>query len=134
MDWSSVRKTLSREEIQAVESELKITLPDDYKDMIGKINGGALKGAVVQHYQIGNVSYSRNVPLNKDAKANIFELVHLFNNGTLKYFPFASVGNGDYYCFDLDNYQVVLYLHEYNSYLYVCENFRQLLQMIKVTK
>lgn len=130
MNWLSIKKVLSDKELMELENELGITLPADYKDIIGEINGGALKNAVIQHPKVGTIAYSRNVSLNKEAKANIFELLPLFNDDIIRYFPFASVGNGDYYCFDLSNKQVVLYMHECDEYIHVCESFSQLLEML----
>ena len=71
MEWLSIRKTLSYSDVEQVETELKVKLPNDYKHIIGSINGGALKNAYINHPVLGEIAYSRNVSLNKEAKANI---------------------------------------------------------------
>ena len=127
MNWLSIRKPLSRSDIDSLEVELNIKLPDDYKAQIGPINGGALRNTYINLPQLGEVPYSRNVALHKGAKAGIYDLLPVFNDEKIKLFPFASVGNGDYFCFDLVANNVVLYLHELQSTRYVCDTFTQLL-------
>lgn len=127
MNWLSVRVPLSRYDIDSLEKELSITLPEDYKSEIGPINGGALRNAYIKSPELGEVSYSRNVSLHRGAKTGIFDLIGIFNDDSIKLFPFASVGNGDYFCFDLVSNTVVLYLHEIQATRYVCDTFSQLL-------
>ena len=55
-----------------------------------------------------------------------------FNEGTIRFFPFGSVGNGDYFCFDLLNDTVILYLHETETALPICKTFSELLDMLCV--
>ena len=130
MEWLSVRQIISDEEIEQLEVELKIKLPKDYKRMIGKINGGALKNAYIKHATMDEIAYDRNVSLKREAKTNVYILIPIINEKEIKYFPFGSVGNGDYFCFDLDKNQVVLYIHELQIFKYVCDTFEQLLSMI----
>lgn len=131
MKWLSIRKTISDVEINEIEKDLGIILPKDYKDIIGKINGGALKDAYVEHIQKGRIAYSRNVSLAKDAKANVFTLLPVINKAGVRYFPVAEVGNGDYFCLDLEKKVVVLYVHELDEFGYVCDTFEELLGMVK---
>lgn len=127
MNWVSIRKPLSLSALDILELELKIKLPNDYKVQIGPINGGALRNTYIKLPRLGEVPYSRNVALHKGAKAGIYDLLPVFNGEEIKLFPFASVGNGDYFCFDLEANNVVLYLHELQSTRYVCDSFTQLL-------
>lgn len=46
------------------------------------------------------------------------------------YLRFASVGNGDYFCFDLESDTVVLYLHETQTTQYVCDSFSCLMAFL----
>lgn len=57
-------------------------------------------------------------------------LIPLINNKKIRYFPFGSVGDGNYFCFDLDKNQVVLYIHELQMFKYVCNTFEKFLSMI----
>lgn len=128
MNWVSIRNPLSLEEIENVEKDLKIMLPSDYKELIGAINGGALKNACVT-CEYGEIPYSRNVSLSPTAKSNIYQLFGCVM-GSEQYFPFASVGNGDYFCFDLKKKKVVLWEHEMENIVSICETFTDLLEMI----
>ena len=127
MNWLSVRVPLNQSDVNRLEKELKIKLPKDYKEQIGPINGGALRNAYIELPRFGKVPYSRNVALHMGAKAGIYELFPIFIFEKIVLFPFASVGNGDYFCFDLETNKVVLYLHELQSTRYVCDSFTQLL-------
>ena len=127
MNWLSIRTPLTSTDIRNVEKDFSISLPADYKSQIASINGGALRNAYIRLPKLGEVSYSRNVSLHKEAQAGIYKLIGIFNDGPVKLFPFASVGNGDYFCFDLPTNTVVLYLHEIDKTIYVCDSFTQLL-------
>ena len=132
MNWLSIRVRLNQSDIDGIEKELGIKLPKDYKVQIGPINGGALINTYINLPQIGSVPYARNVALHKGAKAGIHDLLPIFNSDNIHLFPFASAGNGDYFCFDLDANHVVLYLHELQSTFYVCDSFTQLLDNLIV--
>ena len=130
MNWLSIRTPLTLADIMKVEKDLNISLPADYKSQIAPINGGALRNAYIRLPKLEDVPYSRNVSLHKDAQAGIYDLIDIFNDGSVKLFPFASVGNGDYFCFDLTTNTVVLYLHEIGKTIYVCDSFSQLLSKL----
>lgn len=130
MNWLSIRAPLSRFDVDSLEKELQVKLPDDYKEQIGPINGGALRNTYVVIPRLGEVPYSRNVALHKGAQAGIYDLLPIFNGEVVKLFPFASVGNGDYFCFDLEANNVVLYLHELQSTRYICDSFTQLIDCL----
>ena len=130
MNWLRIRTPLTSTDIMNVEKDFSISLPADYKSQIAPINGGALRNAYIRLPKFGEVSYSRNVSLHKEAQAGIYKLIGIFNDGPVKLFPFASVGNGDYFCFDLTTNTVVLYLHEIDKTIYACNSFTQLLSML----
>lgn len=126
MKWLDIKKEMSDSEIMLLEQELNIKLPEDYKKIIGKINGGALKKA-----SVGNIAFSRNVSLHREAKFNVYDIIPTINEQETLFFPFANTGNGDYFCFDLKAHKVVLYMHEISRFRYVCDTYSQLLEMIK---
>ena len=127
MDWLSIRLPLCRSDVDSMEKELNIVLPEDYKSQIGPLNGGALRNTYINLPVLGKVPYSRNVALHKGARAGIYDLLPIFNGEKIRLFPFASVGNGDYFCFDLVSKTVVLYLHEIQETRYICKTFTELL-------
>lgn len=126
MKWLDIQKELSDLEIAQLEQSLNIKLPEDYKKIIGKINGGALKNA-----SVGNIAFSRNISLHREARFSAHDIIPIINVKEIILFPFASTGNGDYFCFDLKLHKVVLYIHEIPEFRYVCDTYSQLLEMIK---
>ena len=125
MKWIDVKKELSDLELMQLEQGLNIKLPKDYKKILGKINGGALKSA-----SVGKVAFSRNVSLHREARFGVYDLIPIINETEVVFFPFASVGNGDYFCFDLKENVVVLYMHEVSEFKYVCDTYSQFLDML----
>lgn len=128
MNWKSIRNPLTYDEIKEMAKSLNISLPEDYCKIIGEINGGALVSAYCNVPRLGSVPYSRNVSLSKNAKVNAMLLYEQLKD--LNLFPFGSVGNGDYFCFDLLKKQVVLYQHETGAVWPVCKNFEEFLSRI----
>ena len=131
MDWLDKKRDLTTEDLIQVEREFNINLPDNYKDNIKGINGGALVSAYVLVDGVGKVSYSRNVPLNKEAKANIFEIGKYVLKDEKIFFPIAGDGFGNYFCLNLKENTIVFWEHESDKVVYVCDTFTQLLSKIK---
>ena len=125
MEWIGVRRPLSREEVERVGEALDFVLPVDYADWIGAVNGGALRGAWVEIPGVGDVPYARNVPLHREAAGSVYDLFPELGG----LFPFAQVGNGDYFCF-LPAGGVVLYRHETQTTVSVCDTFSQLMERL----
>jgi hypothetical protein len=124
-NWIGCKK-LTKREIEEVEKYIKTKLPKDYRKQILKINNGALRMAYYLMPDIGEISYSRNINLSMSATNNAVELYEMLDGGSRRYFPFGSVGNGDYVCFDLKkNNEVVLYVHETQKVYYLCDTFNQ---------
>ena len=130
MEWILIKKQMSEKEVRNVEKELGIKLPDDYCRLIGPINGGALRNGYIEIKRIGKIPYSRNVALNKESKGSIFKLYSPDSDLDKRYYPFGSVGNGDYFCIDLKRNEIVLWKHESNTVVFVCKSFTQFLSLI----
>jgi len=62
--------------------------------------------------------------------SGLYALLPAINGEKIRLFPFAAVGNGDYFCFDLVNDMVVLQLHEANRVIPVCRSFSELMGLI----
>ena len=119
------KNQMSFEEVNRQFKKHKVDVPDDYKEKIGELNGGGLVSSTVKVPGIGQTSYSRNLDISDDKTGNAFQIYKNLDNGSKKYFPFASVGNGDYYCFDLKDKdkKVVHYSHEQQKATPVCDTF-----------
>ncbi len=132
MKWIGIRKTLTENDVLRVIEELEITLPSDYIRSIGSINGGALKSAYYKDKKLGKIPYSRNINFCSESRVNVAELFKSINGETKKYFPFGSVGNGDYYCFDLSCEVVVLYMHETKEIYPLCNTYTELMESLLI--
>lgn len=130
MEWIGIRKKLSYDEVKTIISDLGISLPDDYCKVIGPINGGALQSAVINVPGIGDIPYSRNLSLVYANKGNAIDIYRILLKQGKKIFPFGTVGNGDYYCFDLEKTGVVLYLHEKDEIVRLCKTYSELISRL----
>ena len=123
LNWISKKEKVTDTDIYTLEKDLKINLPKDYIDYIKDVNGAALRKAVYIDKKLGRIPYSRNINLLKTAKFGIYNIFHDFDNNSGRYFPFGSVGNGDYFCFDLKEKSIVLYAHEADAFYPICKTF-----------
>ena len=130
MNWSSIRNKMTYSEVKNIEKQINVAFPEDYCKLIGNINGAALKKGYIIHPVLGKISYSRNTNLDSEVRGNALQLFEVLDDSSKKYFPIASVGNGDYYCIDLKNKRIVLYQHETGEVTLVCDTFTELLSMI----
>lgn len=130
MNWIDVKKQIKDVDLDAIEKELQIRLPNDYRCRIKKINGGALKEAYYPSKEYGKIAYARNTNLSLDAKANAAFLAKKINKEEIRYFPFGSVGNGDYFCLNLQDNSVVLYVHEGENFLEVCDSYTDFMKRL----
>lgn len=130
MEWIGVRKKLTPDEVKKIGVDIGLVFPSDYCRLIGEINGGGLESAVVDVPGLGRIPYSRNINLCSDVRGNAINLYKIYQKRGIKCFPIASVGNGDYYCYDTSTWNVVVWLHEDNRIVRVCKTFSKLLKMI----
>ncbi len=127
MEWIG-NSDINDKDLEKIQETLKIKLPDDYCALIKRLNGKALRSAYFIHDKIGKIAYSRNLNILPNKRGNAIAMFDVINNGGKRYFPFGSVGNGDYFCFDLEKGYVVLYEHEKMSFIKVCDTYSELIE------
>lgn len=127
MRFRTVRYPMTYEEVIDVMNMNDVILPDDYCRWIGPVNGAAADGVIVNAPGLGEISYERNVPLNSESSLSAFRLREYMPEKSL--FPFGSVGNGDYFCINMDTGSIVLYMHEQMKTIKVCDTFREFMQI-----
>ena len=132
MKWFDKKRDLTTDDLVVVETTFGINLPEDYKEKVKTINGGALPSAYIIVGQLGEISYSRNIPLDKKTRANIFEIGKYVLKDDKRFFPVAEDGFGNYFCLDLKENIVVFMNHETDKTIYICKTFTDLLKMIIV--
>ena len=131
LNWISARNPMTYEEVLGRLQELGVSLPEEYCHMIGPINGGALVDAFYEDAKLGKIAYSRNIDLSKKARIDVVTIISILNDIEIKYFPIASVGNGDYYCFNLKNLKIELFLHELQKHVPLCDSFQNMLNNLR---
>lgn len=131
MEWIGVRNKLTANEIKNITKAQGIKLPEDYCAKIGEINGGRLKKAFINVKGIGDVAYSGNLNLLESARGNAIVLYKILQNRNVGGFPFGDVGNGDYFCFDMSNGSVFLWMHETEKKAYICDSFSNFLDKLE---
>ncbi len=124
------KKKISVKDIERLETDLKVKLPDDYKEEILSLNGKSYARAYISHPKHEELDFSGFISLNPKDKRNVYDIYGEVIEDP-KYFPFGDTDFGDYFCFDLKKKQIVLYLHETGKVLPICDTFTKFLKMLK---
>ena len=135
MNWLHY-KGISKDIIESVEHRLQITLPDDYKQVVLKYEGGYPNP---KHFKVdGKVEIFNNlISLDKNEYNNIYEILEdLQNRIGDQLIPFAEDGFGNLLCFDYSaDKSIVFWNHEKNydefkEAAFVCSSFSSLIESL----
>lgn len=127
--FSSTKKS-SLKDIEKIEKEFNISLPEEYKNQILDLLDVDYSGSYVSVPKLGKVTYRENLSLNKKSKYSIYDIYGAAITDA-RYFPFAETEFGDFYCIDLKNDKIVLWQHETEKAVKICDSFNHLLKLIK---
>lgn len=130
MGLFSSKKKSSLKDIEKIENEFNISLPEEYKDQILELLDKDYSGSYISVPKLGKVTYRENLSLNKKSKYSVYDIYGITIQDT-RYFPFAETEFGDFYCIDLKNGKIVLWQHETEKTINICESFNHLLKLIK---
>ena len=123
-------KKYSLKDIERIEKEFNISLPEEYKTQILNLFDVNYSHSYISVPKLGKVTYRENLSLNKKSKYSIYDIYGIAIKDT-RYFPFAETEFGDFYCIDLKDNQIVLWQHETNKAIIICNSFNHLLKLIK---
>lgn len=135
MKWLNY-KGISKDIIKSVEHRLQITLPDDYKQIVLKYDGGY---ANPNHFKVeGKIEIFNNlIRLDENEDNNIYEILEdLQDRLGDQLFPFAEDGFGNVLCFDYSaEKSVVFWNHEkicdaFKEATFVCSSFSSLIESL----
>ena len=135
MKWLNY-KGISKDIIKSVEHRLQITLPDDYKQVVLKYDGGYPNP---NHFKVGEKLeiFNNLISLDKNEYNNIYEIFEdLQNRIGDQLIPFAEDGFGNLLCFDYSaDKSIVFWNHEKNydefkEATFVCSNFSSLIEIL----
>lgn len=133
MKWLNY-KDISIDIIESVENRLEITLPEDYKQIVLKYDGGYPNP---NHFKVdGKVEIFNNlISLDENEYNNIYEILEdLQDRIGDQLIPFAEDGFGNLLCFDYSaNKNIVFWDHEKNHDDFkelplVCSSFSSLIE------
>ena len=130
MGLFSSKKKSSLKDIEKIEKDLKIRLPEEYKTKILDLLDVNYSGFYISVPKLGKVTYRENLSLNKKNKYSIYNIYEITIKDT-RYFPFAETEFGDFYCIDLKDNKIVLWQHETDTIIKICESFSHLPKLIK---
>lgn len=130
MGLFSSKKKSSLKDIKKIEKEFDISLPEEYKIQILDLLDVNYSGSYISVPKLGKVTYRENLSLNKKSTYSIYDIYGITIKDT-RYFPFAETEFGDFYCIDLKDNQIILWQHETNKALKICNSFNHLLKLIK---
>jgi len=123
MEWLYKDKNCTQEDIKKIEEELKVTLPEEFKDLIMNNNGVYPK---LNQYKFNRDEKIVQALLSckETDDNNIIRIAKQIN--ILGLVPFMSDPFGNYICFQFgldDNYQIVFYDHETGLIKNISKNF-----------
>ena len=132
MKWLNY-KGISKDIIESVEHRLQITLPDDYKQIVLKYDGGYPNP---NHFKVdGKLEIFNNlISLDENEDNNIYEILEDLLGDQL--IPFAEDGFGNLLCFDYSaDKSIVFWNHEKNydefkEATFVCFSFSILIESL----
>ena len=116
------KKKSSLKDIEKIEQEFKISLPEEYKSKILDLLDINYSGSYISIPLLGKVTYRENLSLNKKRKYNIYDIYGIVIKDT-RYFPFAETEFGDFYCIDLKDNKIILWQHETDHTIKICDSF-----------
>lgn len=135
MKWLNY-KGISKDIIECVEHRLQIILPDDYKQIVLKYDGGYPNP---NHFKVGGKIeiFNNLISLDENEDNNIYEILEdLQDRLGDQLIPFAEDGFGNLLCFDYsDEKSVVFWNHEKNyddfkEATFVCSSFSSLIESL----
>ena len=132
MKWLNY-KGISKDIIESVEHRLQITLPDDYKQIVLKYDGGYPNP---NHFKVGGKPeiFNNLISLDENEDNNIYEILEDLLGDQL--IPFAEDGFGNLLCFDYSaDKSIVFWNHEKNydefkEATFVCSSFSSLIESL----
>jgi len=130
LQWKYVKQLSDENLISKYESENKVELEEEFKDIIKKYNGGRPRPNVFDTEVRKECVFKSLVSFNNDSSASIFEVTKWVNDSTnRKLVPFASEPSGNYICFT-ENNNIVSWMHETGNVEFICNSFNEFLEMM----
>lgn len=127
MEWKYIKQLKDKENIREIEIKYNIELPSALKELILSCNGGRPKRNIFNTKNNKEKVMKLLLSYNKDDKENIYSYSDLFYKG---YIPFGITEFGDVICINPLNYSIEIYLHELDTFEYICENIETFFKIL----
>lgn len=131
LKWKYVSPLKEGTEVEAAEMKYHFKLPEDLRVCLTKHNAGVPSLSTFDFGENKEMVFGGLLSFNKDDLDCFYDYVSLFERADgkgLKMFPFALDPAGNFFCVK-DN-KIVLYNHETDETIAICETFTQFLDML----
>lgn len=116
------------ENVDEIEKQLGLDLPDDLKKIITDYNKGQPSQRKIPLENGKYAEFYRLLSFNKDDNLSVFVCFDA-EMKSKKIFPFAMTENGNYIC--IKEGRVILYNIEQNAEKYLCDSVSELIKKLK---
>lgn len=127
MEWKYVKPLKNMNSITQIECKYKVQIPQALKNMIIKYNGGRPEKRLFYTDKHTEKVMKSLLSYNTEDKENIYFFSEIFEKG---FIPFAITEFGDTICINNQNKNVELYLHETDSFEYICKDVEDFINIL----
>ena len=127
MEWKYVKVLKDNSVFENIEKTYNIEIPKYLKEIISKYNGGRPEKRLFDTQNGKKRILQGLISFNKEDRASISIYEDFLREG---YIPFAITEFGDVICIKIDNGFIELYLHELDTFEYVCDNIEKFFNIL----
>lgn len=128
MEWKYV-KQLNNNPIIDIEKQYNIKLSENLKRIINKYNGGRPEKNIFSTDNNKQRVIKSLLSYNKTDKENIYMFTEIFDKG---YIPVFITEFGDVISIKSNSEEVYIYLHEKDSFDYICEDIEKFIERLYI--
>lgn len=117
--------------MKILELKYHFMIPDDLKECIIKNNAGVPSLSTFDFGENNAMVFGGLLSFNEGETDSFFDYVNIFekeDGKSLKMFPFALDPAGNFFC--VENGKIVLYKHEEDRTIVICDTFSDFLNML----
>ncbi len=128
MEWKYIKKLKDINCITKIENEYNIHIPQTLKDIIINYNGGRPFDEMLFNTEKNDEKVIKSLlSYNIDDKENVYIFSEIFEKG---FIPFAITVFCDVICINNKNENIELYLHELDTFEYICKNIDEFFSIL----
>ena len=131
LEWKYVSPLKEDTTVEILELKYHFMIPDDLKECIIKNNAGVPSLSAFDFGENNAMVFGGLLSFNEGETDSFFDYVNIFekeDGKSLKMFPFALDPAGNFFC--VENGKIVLYKHEEDRTIVICDTFSDFLNML----